>query len=57
MGGHMTMEKRSKRGGTRPGAGRKKKEATVVVRIPVSLLDQVEQLVERHRAKTAKKGT
>lgn len=53
----MTMEKRSKRGGTRPGAGRKKKEATVVVRIPVSLLDQVEQLVERHRAKTAKKGT
>ncbi|WP_115704605.1 LexA family protein [Legionella sainthelensi] len=37
----------SPRGGTRPGAGRPKGEPTKTVRLPVSLLAELEQLKER----------
>lgn len=36
------------RGGARPGAGRKKKEPTVVIRVPVSLVDDIRALISSH---------
>jgi hypothetical protein len=38
------MEKKSKRGGKREGSGRKKKEETVVMRIPKSIVKKVNEL-------------
>ena len=35
-----------KHGGERAGAGRKKKEKTVVIRIPESLLEQVREMIK-----------
>lgn len=37
--------KKTKRGGKREGSGRKKKQPTVVVRIPLVLKDDVNKLV------------
>ena len=34
------------RGGPRPGAGRKKQEPTVRIRVPVSMVDRVREFVE-----------
>lgn len=43
-------------GGARPGAGRpkgtRKKEATKSIRVPLSLLPEVEEMIEKHKAKT-----
>lgn len=37
------------RGGKRPGSGRKKKEPTKVMRIPVPLVPKVEDMIEKHK--------
>jgi hypothetical protein len=46
------MDTESKRGGTRPGAGRPKKdkhkEPTHVMRVPVSLVQRVQEMIDRH---------
>lgn len=39
--------KKSKRGGKRKGSGRPKKEATKVMRIPVSLISHVVGLIKK----------
>lgn len=51
----MAKKKKAKslRGGPRPGAGRKKKGETVVMRIPAEILPKVSQLIEQHRKKIA----
>lgn len=44
------MEKKVKkkpRGGARKGAGRKPKEATKVIRVPVSKMEAIEKLLRR----------
>ena len=41
----------SNRGGKRVGAGRKESEATKVMRVPVSLVDEVNKLIEVHNIK------
>lgn len=40
-----------KRGGSRAGAGRKAGEPTQVIRVPVSLVDEILALVSAHKAK------
>lgn len=42
-----------KRGGKREGAGRKKQEPTVVIRVPKSLEEKVKNMIEEHKKKTA----
>jgi len=41
---------RKQHGGKRSGAGRKPKEPTVTKRIPISLLDKVNELIKKHKA-------
>jgi hypothetical protein len=41
-----------KHGGARKGSGRKKKEPTVVMRVPKSLVSKVEKMIENHRRKS-----
>lgn len=50
---------KSNRGGKRTGAGRKESEATKVMRIPISLVDEVNKLIQAHntKAKTMKQPT
>jgi len=38
-------------GGKRKGAGRKPKEPTITKRIPIGILDKVEALIKKHKAK------
>jgi hypothetical protein len=47
------MSKSKKHGGTRPGSGRPQKagEPTVVMRVPVSLVEKVEKMIERLKNK------
>ncbi len=44
----VTGIKMNKHGGKREGSGRKKKEATQVMRIPISLVEQVKFLIASH---------
>lgn len=47
--GKMSKSKKIKQGGARQGAGRPKtKEDTVVMRIPITLVQQVKSLIELH---------
>jgi hypothetical protein len=39
-------------GGARKGSGRKKKEPTVVMRVPKSLVPKVEKMIDNHRKKS-----
>lgn len=39
------------RGGKRKGAGRPKKEPTKLMRIPVSLVEKVLKLIEKHSSR------
>lgn len=41
------MTKKKTHGGKRKGAGRKKKEPTKVMRIPVSKVEEVKKLIEQ----------
>lgn len=45
------MKKNKKQGGKREGAGRKKKEPTVVKRIPLSQVKNVENLLKKSNGK------
>jgi hypothetical protein len=36
-------------GGSRTGSGRKKGEGSKLIRVPTSLIDQVEMLITKHR--------
>jgi hypothetical protein len=47
----------SNKGGKRPGAGRKRGEPTVVVRVPVGVLAEVQALVRQHKEGTLKSVT
>lgn len=40
------MKKKKTHGGKRKGAGRKPKEPTTVIRVPVSKLEQVQKLIK-----------
>lgn len=41
-------------GGQREGAGRKKKEPTTTMRVPVSLVEAVKKFIKENRKHTAK---
>jgi hypothetical protein len=43
--------KKPTHGGKREGSGRKALEPTVVRRIPVSLVDKVDAMIEKHKKK------
>lgn len=45
------MEERQQQGGKREGAGRPRKEPTQVIRVPYSLIDKVNDMIEAHRGK------
>ena len=45
------MSEKMKKGGAQPGAGRPQKEKTKLVRIPISILTEVEKMVTEHRKK------
>lgn len=38
---------KTKRGGKRPGAGRKKKEETTVMRVPKSKVEHIKELIKQ----------
>lgn len=42
-----TKPKKDSRGGARAGAGRPKKEDTVIMRIPVSKVDEVKKIISK----------
>lgn len=44
-----TNKEKGIRGGKRKGAGRRKKEPTVVMRVPVSLKAVFEEMIKRHK--------
>lgn len=44
----MMVTKKPNPGGKRKGAGRKKKEATKVIRIPVSKVEEVTKIIKSH---------
>ncbi|TBT60321.1 hypothetical protein D5E74_25620, partial [Vibrio parahaemolyticus] len=47
----ITIEKpKSSHGGKRKGAGRKKKEPSIVMRVPESLVSLVQEMIEQHKA-------
>lgn len=46
------MTQQNKHGGKRKGAGRKPKEPTITKRIPISLLDKVNNLIQNHHERT-----
>jgi hypothetical protein len=39
-----------KRGGKQPGAGRPKKEPTKLVRVPLSCIDKILEIIKSHKA-------
>jgi hypothetical protein len=41
------MENKNTHGGKRPGAGRPKKEPTTVIRVPVSLVQAIKELIKK----------
>lgn len=45
------MKKKTQRGGARKGAGRKAKEETKVIRVPVSKMEAIEKLLRRKNKK------
>ncbi|MEZ9218187.1 hypothetical protein AB4581_17275 [Vibrio cyclitrophicus] len=45
-------EKETQRGGKRKGAGRKKGEKTIVMRVPESMEQMVKDLISKHKSKT-----
>ena len=42
-------------GGARKGAGRKPKEPTVTIRVPISLVPKIESLIEKHKRNKERK--
>jgi hypothetical protein len=46
------MKKQPTHGGARKGAGRKSKEPTKVIRVPVSMLKEIEKLLANHENQT-----
>ena len=47
----ITIEKpKNSHGGKRKGAGRKKKEPSIVMRVPESLVSLVQEMIEQHKA-------
>ena len=51
------MEERHTQGGKRQGAGRPRKEPTQVVRVPYSLLDKVNAMIEEYRGNEVQRQT
>ena len=49
------MEETQQQGGKRQGSGRPRKEPTQVIRVPYSLIDTVNAMIEAHRGKEAKR--
>ena len=49
------MEDRHTQGGKRQGAGRPRQEPTQVIRVPYSLIDTVNAMIEAHRGKEAQR--
>jgi hypothetical protein len=39
------------KGGSRPGAGRKQKEPTAVIRVPVRLVEKIKNLINKLKIK------
>jgi len=37
------------RGGKRPGSGRKKKEPTKTIRVPISLIEKIDKLIKENK--------
>ena len=49
------MKERTAQGGKRQGAGRPRQEPTQVIRVPYSLIDTVNAMIEAHRGKEARR--
>ena len=47
------MKERTAQGGKRQGSGRPRQEPTQVIRVPYSLIDTVNAMIEAHRGKEA----
>ena len=47
------MKERAAQGGKRQGSGRPRQEPTQVIRVPYSLIDTVNAMIEEHRGKEA----
>jgi hypothetical protein len=45
------MKAKPTHGGKRSGSGRKKKEPTRPIRVPLSLIPKVEKLIDQHKNK------
>lgn len=49
------MKERQQQGGKRQGSGRPRKEPTQVIRVPYSLIDTVNAMIEAHRGREAQR--
>ena len=49
------MKERTTQGGKRQGAGRPRQEPTQVIRVPYSLIDTVNAMIEAYKAKEAQR--
>ena len=49
------MKERQQQGGKRQGSGRPRQEPTQVIRVPYSLIDTVNAMIEAHKGKKARR--